>query len=615
MKKIILILPCLFLAGGLVAQDVQDDGKVEVITCKEFHVTKPLRELIEQNPMTQDDETIEKKESFDRKFRIPFSKIVNPNAQPQGEDPAMQKTQGTKQLQLPIVSWNGQNGSGTPPDPTGAAGLNYFVQAVNTEYKIYTKTGGNVTGGGSFNLGDLLFGVNAGDPIVLYDKFADRWFISQFGDPWSSNPNDIYIAISQTSDPTGSYYTYTFTMPDFPDYLKFSIWHDGYYMTSNMSSQRIAVFERSVMLTGGTARAIIKTFNPPDDGNFFCPLPADADGQLPPAGTPCPIFSYEDDGWGTGFSDRINIYNMAVSWTGSPTATVTLKNQLNSLPFDASYDSNWDDIVQPGTSQKLDGIGGVFTFRAQHRIWTGFNTVVLNMGVKVSPTCRSVRWYELRQSNISPFNWSIYQQGTYSPDGLNRWCGSIAMDDNGSIGLVYAVSGTTPSNVYPSIRYTGRNANDALGLMTYAEQLGATGTSYQTMTNRFGDYSHTALDPADGTILWHTGEYMSGGQKTKIFSFSIPNPVGIEENQQQTDIKAYKTNDLLMVTVDKLPNNNEMDVDLFDINGRLLEGMHLTPVANSINTSFNVYGFAAGTYLLRIGEANTSFQKVIKVVL
>jgi len=35
---------------------------------------------------------------------------------------------------------------------------------------------------------------------------------------------------------------------------------------------------------------------------------------------------------------------------------------------------------------------------------------------------------------------------------------SIAMDDNGSIGLAFACTGTggTGGNIYPSIRYTGR---------------------------------------------------------------------------------------------------------------------------------------------------------------
>jgi hypothetical protein len=129
------------------------------------------------------------------------------------------------------ANWAGQTASGFRPyDPSGAVGPNHYVQMINsTTFKVYNKTTGAVTL--TATLGNLWSPAtaNAGDPIVMYDKAADRWFLAQFG----SGNNNIYIAISTTPDPTGSYYTYTFTSPQFPDYLKFGVWHDGYYMTSN----------------------------------------------------------------------------------------------------------------------------------------------------------------------------------------------------------------------------------------------------------------------------------------------------------------------------------------------------------------------------------------------
>jgi hypothetical protein len=457
----------------------------------------------------------------------------------------------------------------------------------------------------------LLFGVNHGDPIFLYDKAADRWFVSQFN---YNSPYKVYIGISQTNDPTGAYYTWQFSSTQLPDYLKFAIWQDGYYMTSNQTTQKVVVFERSVMLTGGTSpRMLVKNQTFPTGGGFFCPLAADADGQLPPAGTPCPIFTYTDDGWGGSYVDAVKVYEMSVNWIPStPTATITNVATLPALAFDASYNSSWNDISQPGTSQKLDGIGGVFTFRAQHRCWTGYNSVVLCMGVKISSSQRSIRWFELRK-NTSTNAWSIYQQGTYTPDTYSRWCGSIAMDDNGSIGLAYSISGS--STVYPGLRYTGRNASDPLGTMTYAEQTAQSGTSSQSGINRWGDYSHTSLDPSDGTILWHTGEYYASGQKTRIYSFRIPVPTGIEAAQQETGVSAYQSGDQLMVEADKLPTDHEMVVDLFDITGKKIDGQNIVAVDHALRTSFGIAGLSAGTYLVRIGEMNTSFQKVVKVAI
>lgn len=46
---------------------------------------------------------------------------------------------------------------------------------------------------------------NAGDPIVLYDKWAQRWVLSQFT---AQPPYGECVAVSTTSDATGTYYRY-----------------------------------------------------------------------------------------------------------------------------------------------------------------------------------------------------------------------------------------------------------------------------------------------------------------------------------------------------------------------------------------------------------------------
>ncbi len=611
MRKFYLTLIALFFIISIKAQINND--KAEIIVCSEFHITKRLSEIAENLPEYQKVFNKQRKESEDKKNRKAFMGKSNVNSLPLKEDPIIQKTMGSRQSQTLLTSWEGLSGLSYPPDPSGAAGPNHYVQAVNSSYQIFTKTGGNVTGGGPFTLGSLLFGSNDGDPIVLYDKYADRWVITEF----KTVGRKVLFAVSKTSDPTGQYYTYSYTSPQFPDYQKFSIWADGYYMTSNQSTQKVFVFERDSMLAGvPTSRALNKTFSPPTDNAFFCPLPADADGQLPPAGTPCYIFSYEDDGWGSGYVDRINIYKMSVVWGTIPTATISIEAQLPTQSFDASYNQNWDDISQPGTTTKLDGIGGVFTYRAQYRRWTGYNSVVLNNPVMVNTSTgqRSIRWYELRQNTTSG-QWSIYQQSTYAPDNLNRWVGSIAMDDNGSIGLAYSVSNST--NVYPGLRYTGRLATDSLNTMTFAEQIVAVGNSAQTSNNRYGDYSHTSLDPFDGTIFWHTGEYILNGEPaTKIFSFKFPaSTTGVSENNKSLLFLAFNLGEEIRINIKNLPDNKELIVDLFDINGRLIYGKKINPTSNAVETSFSNQGLIKGTYLVRIGNLNTNFQKVTKVII
>jgi hypothetical protein len=514
----------LFAAMGtaMAQQGPQESG---AIVATGFHITRPLSEIFREHPVPEDFSPVHG-ESKDREHRErPKYQFTSADGAPYANDEqTIQRAAGEVRGEGGMkASWAGGTASGFRPyDPSGAAGPNHYVQMINsTTFRVYNKgTGALLLTGTLGNLWSPATG-NSGDPIVLYDKAADRWLLAQFG---TSTDKKIYIAVSATADPTGSYYTYTYTSPQFPDYLKFSVWHDGYYMTSNQSTQKVFAFERAAMIAGTPgARGVYATYAPPKSG-FFVPLAGcAADGALPPAGTPCPIFSYSDNGWGSSYFDRVNIYNMTVNWTpATPTATIALAANITAAAFDGSYNSSWNDCPQPGTTQKLDGIGGAMMYRAQWKTWSGYNTVVLNWAVNISSTQRGIKWCELRQDQGTG-TWSMYQEGIYAPGTDTRWLGSICMDNNGSIGLSYLRSNST--SMYPSLYWTGRRTCDPLGTLPLTETLVAAGTGYQSGTNRVGDYAHQCLDP-DGVTFWSTSEYMGGSSgssaaRTRIFSYQI----------------------------------------------------------------------------------------------
>jgi hypothetical protein len=550
----------ILIAFSLLAAAQEPIPPTGYAVAKAFSVTRPLREMkgVPESEI-RNEETY--KESKDRKNRKAqhFEYTGADGSQYGNEESTIQREMGTEKSTQLRVNIAGQSAGGSRPfDPSGAVGLNHYVQMINaTTFRVYNKATGSPMGSAQ-SLGALWNPdtQNNGDPIVMYDKAADRWFLAQFGSFFN---NEIYIAISTTGDPLGSYYTYTFDSPAFPDYLKFSIWQDGYYMTANTSTQRVFAFERDAMLSGTPgARSVYTSFNPPDGGGFFVPLTGCAsDGTLPPAGTPCPIFSYSDNGWGGGNQDRVNIYKMTVNWTpATPTASITAANNVTAAAFDASYNSSWNDVSQPGTTQKLDGIGGVCMYRAQWKTWDGYNSVVLNWAVKISASQRSIKWCELRQDQSSG-TWSMYQEGIYTPDSDTRWMGSIIMDDNGSIGLSYLKTNAT-NNLYPGLYYTGRRSCDPLGTLPITEQLVVAGAGSQSGTNRNGDYAHGTLDP-DGTTIWCTSEYMGGATggssaRTRIFSYQIEPclaaAVAIEIDGNATSICAGQP-----ITISAIPEN------------------------------------------------------------
>ncbi len=601
MKKKIYVVFSLFVSSFAFSQE-KVPTTVEYIPCLSFRETPPLSELIALTPQEEELDKDKKAEEIRRKYFPP----VNPNALPKGEDPIVQKTNGTRAAHAPLVNFAGLGNTSDPADPSGAPGPNHYVQAVNCKYRIFTKTGGTVTNGGPFNLNVLWPGSgNEGDPIVLYDKYADRWFISQFNDP-----DKILVAVSKTNDPTGAYYAYTFIPQSgkFPDYPKYSIWPEAYICTANIGNPgNMAAFDRTKMIAGNASAGMIKvSFPSAPNAGFFCPLSADADGQLPPNGTPCPLFTYEDDSWSSGGVDQLRIYDFKINWANPTSSTITLNTKLPVAAFNVDFNSGWNDIPQPGSSTKLDAINGVLTYRAQYRVWTGYNTAVVCHSVITNTSTKQVgiRWYELRQ-NASGV-WSIYQQGTYAPGTESRWLGSIAMDDNGNIGMCYATGGT----VAMSLRYTGRYASDLLGQMTLAEETAIAGSGAKN-SNRAGDYSQTSLDP-DGVTFWHTGMYVSSGSiATRVYSFKISGGVGINEIASNIQLNTTVNNEMLDVKAKGLQNETDMQLDLFELNGKLVNGQKVKANNGEVNAFISLNGLSKGMYLVRLGNSN--FQKVIKV--
>jgi len=453
-----------------------------------------------------------------------------------------------------------------PPDPNGEVGPNHYVEVINLVFAVYTKTGTLLLG--PVDTGSLWAGFPvdectepSGDPIVLYDQFADRWIITQLttrGINFPDEPLNLFyncVAISTTGDPTGSYFRYAFTTGfNFPDYPKIGVWRDSYVITTrefgilDPSIYGIGVYglERNKMIEGDpNARAVSfllqegpVPLNLIGDGL----LPPDIDGKTKPkSDVPAPIIGSQDDGFPYGAtSDALNVWEFDVKWRSTPIASIVFKAQLPVASFDSVFPcagplGSRDCLPQPGitnTAQYLD----ILSYR-QRPIWrlayrnTGaYETMVTNQSVEALPGLGGTRWYEIRRTNGT---YSVHQQGTFAPnDGIHRWMGSIAMDKNGNAALGYSVVNAT--DVFPGIRYTGRLAGDPPGQMTLGEGTIINGTASQTHTNsRWGDYTAMTVDPVDDCTFWYVNEYytvagaasapLGNGWQTRIASFRLPN--------------------------------------------------------------------------------------------
>ena len=527
MKYILIItLPFIITLPNLSnAQDKPVSPSI-IVTGKYLGETPPLRDL----PALTDAEWQKMAEKADQEMLNPElqnrSYPYAATALPTGPDAVWQRKMGAVGgSRAPILNFQAQTSPYYPPDANGVVGPNHYMQTVNITYAIYNKSGTLVAG--PTNINTLFSGVtgsncNDGDPVVLYDEEADRWLVTEFS---VCGPNDyMLMAVSTTNDPTGTWHKYSFDVADMPDYPKFGVWRDGYYMgTNNSAGNDIYVFQRSQMLTGGTALMVgfDNPWRPTTVDGFMCVPPLDNDGAFATDGSPGIFVTINDDAIGGG-SDQLWIYELSVNWTTPASSTFTMSQQINVAAFDSNFGTTWDNIPQLGTTQKLDGIPMVVMNVPQYRNFGTYQTIVLCHTVDVDNTDHAgIRWYELRKTTGA---WSIRQQGTYAPDGNCRWMGSIMLNCYNEIGLGYSVS--SPS-MYPGIRYCGQSSSEyatGSGILDIAEENIQTGAGCQTTYNRWGDYSNLSVDPTNDSVFWFTTEYIgsTGSHLTKIASFTIP---------------------------------------------------------------------------------------------
>ncbi|HUY77283.1 MAG TPA: hypothetical protein VMV29_10960 [Ktedonobacterales bacterium] len=493
-------------ASGSISPKPEVQSPVHFDVSQRLRDIKPLHEVGGKHP------------AVDGAPKVPTGKGSADGALQTTVGPKVAVTQGLKFAGV----GNGDYGftpNAAPPDTNGAVGATQYVQWVNESFAVFNKsTGALVYGPAAGNTLWSGFGGgcqtnNDGDPVVQYDKAANRWVLSQFS--VSTTPYLQCVAVSTTSDATGTYNRYSFTQPNFDDYPKMGVWPDGYYQSFNMFNgntfvgARACAFNRSAMLAGSASAAQVCF----QLGNAYGGLlPSDLDGTTaPPAGEPNYYVNF-----GT---NSLNVWKFHVDFTTPTNSTFTGPTNLAVAAFTAACRGGGTCIPQPSTNNKLDSLADRVMFRLAYRNFGSYASMVVNHSVTVG-TSVGVRWYELRVTSGSV---SVYQQGTFAPNSNFRWMGSIAMDKVGDIALGYSESS---KSLHPSMAYTGRVPTDALGTME-SENLFLTGGGSQTGSlHRWGDYSDMTVDPVDDCTFWYTNEYLkstgSFNWSTEIVSFKFP---------------------------------------------------------------------------------------------
>ena len=501
------------------------------------------------------------------------SNVVPGKGAPTGPDPlvALQRNAVQTPTRMPNLVFTADISQATPSDPTGAAGVNQYMAAWNSAFRIFDKNGNPESP--ELALGTIFPGNNIGDPIIFFDADVDngpgepkgRFVITEF----DSAPNGFNVAVSNTADAmttTWNVYTTGFGTGAFPDYTKFSVWGDSYIVTANINAtERVFAVERDEMILGNAAQFVAFPLPGIATNGFYSPQGFHiTDDQHPPAGTPAPIIYMQDDAWGgvpAGF-DHLQIWEATIDWANPANHAIASSQEIGPAdgltPFVSVFDGgSFSNRPQPG-GPDLDVLQATVMNQVQYRRFAGHNSVVLNFVVNAEADTggelAGVRWYELRQTSDG-MPWTIFQEGTYTaPEGRDAYSASMVMNSEGDIAMAYSSSSATDAI---SIRYTGRQDGDAPGVMTSLEQLIAQSTAANP-SNRFADYVQLTIDPVDDSF-WHIAEYFEPSRRDVVANFELlepmPDDIGVSSIDSPTDGVLTNAEDIT-VSIRNFGNND-----------------------------------------------------------
>ncbi len=370
-----------------------------------------------------------------------------------------------------------------PPDTIGAIGPNHFVVAVNTTFAIYSKaTGAQLS---SVALSSFMPGTS-GDSRVLFDQHSGRWIVLS-----TNFSNRIYLAVSTTDDPTGSWFKTNFNVSQgsdtgsWPDYPTLGVDANGIYTSAYMVNTGMSVFavDKAPLIAASPSLGTVTAFR----GYSFY-------GAMQPAhtyGNPAGEYIISTSG-----STTLRLWRVNPPLT-SPTITSL---GTVSVPGYAGP----PDAPALGSSTPLDTVGTrlMMAVYRDGSIWTS-HTIAGGAGA-------AARWYE-----IDPVTKSNIQSGTVLDSSLYFFFPSIMVNAEGDVAMGFTGSN---SSQYAACYYAGRLAGDPPGEMADPVMYKA-GTGPHNIIdgygrNRWGDYSYTTLDPVDEWTFYTMQEY---GHSTDVW--------------------------------------------------------------------------------------------------
>ena len=413
-----------------------------------------------------------------------------------------------------------------PPDTQGAVGLDKVFVNTNANYRVQNKATGAPLSTVST---DTFWAASGGsgffDPRIVYDPYNQRWILAIVSDAQSAN-SSVVIAVSQTSDPQGSYNIYRFVVGcaggaagchaqgEWADFPMLGFNKNWIAVSMNMFDQATSTINNNnkVLVLDypqarvGTGNAYL--FSGPSIG--FCNHPVE---------------TYDADEATLYFVKHLSsagaTYKVS-TLTGAPPA----QPSLNIPPPEEDKVRPGGAWTQPGGDilpQTCVGTPGVTCPTTLRRIDVAdaqvrSNAVFRNGGIYYAQTVglpagglthTAAQWTRL--DTLGNFvEGGRIEDSTATATNGGRWYAypSIAVNRNGDVMVGFS---EFESDDFADAGYAVRLGTDPAGTMRdpviYKEGEDYYSKVFTGTRNRWGDYSATRIDPVNDRDIWTVQEY------------------------------------------------------------------------------------------------------------
>jgi hypothetical protein len=394
------------------------------------------------------------------------------------------------------------DGGAIPPDTQVAVGPGHIFEAVNDHVRIWSRQTDPPSViydqdlGAFFKVDALTYVVS--DPRVRYDVASGRWFVSLVTlgfDSQFQNIGSWRLAVSHTSDPTGSYTLYVTsfngTFPDFPSLGfnddKLALTGDAFTISNQtFLGSEFLVLSKADLIAGASAPA----------QQFFAPPQAVESIQV-----------------AESLSSTSTLYMAAVS-TGNPTSTLQMWS-INGVPgpggglavTTAALTMHTSLVTPPDAAQAgsptLIATNDARLLNVVYRdgsLWMAGNTGCVPAGDSVLRSC-------LHFAQISTATATVGQEITFGNLGEYYYYPAVEIDASDNLVTVFNRSST---GEFASIYASAHNVTDGAGTLQTPILVEMGLAAYDPSPNapRWGDYSGAAADPFDGgASVWVAGQY------------------------------------------------------------------------------------------------------------